>query len=209
MPYTAYVTTMVSYTWVETCLNLAFAMTVIAVVDPALALGGVLVLHLAGPTLVAAVLGPVVLWWALGSVRVRTGRVAWLHTKLTEVVDTTLRQSRSPAYLFKLASTGVLSFTVSVGSLYACFVGLGYPARISVMALFFIVLRLLVQVVITPGNLGVRELAYGVIAQHLGIGMGQGAAVSVVLRVMATVVIVLGGALCGGIGLLRAPEESV
>jgi len=209
VPYTAYVTTMVSYTWVETCLNLVFAMAVIAAVDPALALAGIPVLRLAGATLALVVLGPVLLARALGAGPVGDGRVAWLRAKLCEVVDTTVRQSRSIPYLFKLATTGVLSFAVSVGSLYACFAGLGYPARLSVMALFFIVLRLLTQVVVTPGNLGVRELAYGVLAQHLGVGMAQGAAVSVVMRVMATVVIVLGGALCGGMGLLRSSDEDV
>jgi len=75
-------------------------------------------------------------------------------------------------------------------------------------ALFFTVLTLLNQIVITPGNLGIKEVAYGVLAQQLQIGMAQGILVSLILRVLTLVVTTALGLAFGGRGLLSRSGQN-
>lgn len=71
--------------------------------------------------------------------------------------------------MLKILLTGLVAFTDTLAIFYFCFRALDVPIDIPALALFFVILRLSTSVTITPGNLGVRELAYGIIGAILHI----------------------------------------
>ena len=70
------------------------------------------------------------------------------------------------------------------------------------------VLKLSNQVIITPGNFGIRELTYGIIGTQLNISMADGVIISILLRVVGTSVVIITGFLMGGIELLLDKKKN-
>jgi uncharacterized membrane protein YbhN (UPF0104 family) len=80
--------------------------------------------------------------------------------------------------------------------LYCVLRGLGFGVGATDAAYLAVVLNVLAQISITPGNLGAREVAMGAIAPHVGVPIAVailGSSLMVVLRLG------LHGALCGAL----------
>jgi hypothetical protein len=60
---------------------------------------------------------------------------------------------------------------------------------------FYALYRLTFHVNITPGNIGIRELAYGLLCAQADVGMSKGILVSAELRILSTVVLLVLGVL--------------
>ena len=61
--------------------------------------------------------------------------------------------------------------------------------------------------IISPGgNLGVREILYGLLGAQMGIGETEGILASVTIRVLSFLTLIVLGVSFGGIGLLRNPS---
>jgi uncharacterized membrane protein YbhN (UPF0104 family) len=69
---------------------------------------------------------------------------------------------------------------------------------LGVLLVFQIFVKLANQVAITPGNLGLTELAYGLLAQATNATLEQGLAVGILLRAVGTIAVVGLGLICGG-----------
>lgn len=70
---------------------------------------------------------------------------------------------------------------------------MGIEPNVPDLALFLALYKLSTLVVLTPGNLGIREMAFGFLSQALGIGMAEGILASAMLyAVHSSLVIPLG-----------------
>lgn len=58
-----------------------------------------------------------------------------------------------------------------------------------------------------PGNLGVRKVAFGLLADLTGIGMAEGMLVSALLRVVGYIALFAVALAMGGLGVLRQAER--
>ena len=64
------------------------------------------------------------------------------------------------------------------------------------------------QLILTPGgNLGIREIAYGILGRLAGVGMGQAMLASIIIRIVGTILIFSLGGAFGGFGLLGKTEH--
>ena len=109
--------------------------------------------------------------------------------------------------MLKIVLTGIITFINTVAIFYLCFKSLAITVALPSLALFYVVLHLSVQIIVTPGNLGVRELAYGILSDQMNIGMAQGLIVSVILRILGTSIVIVLGSFFGGIDLLRRRKD--
>ena len=75
------------------------------------------------------------------------------------------------------------------------------------IAFYHVILKLLNTILITPGNIGIREIAYGIISQQMNLSMGEGMIVSMVMRIIGMVVILTAGVLLGGHALLKQQKS--
>jgi uncharacterized membrane protein YbhN (UPF0104 family) len=65
------------------------------------------------------------------------------------------------------------------------------------LAVFYALYRVTFHVTITPGNIGIRELAYGLLCAQADVGMSKGILVSAEVRILALLVLLIMG-LCLG-----------
>ncbi|MBN1125812.1 MAG: flippase-like domain-containing protein [Sedimentisphaerales bacterium] len=200
--YTRYISIYVSFSWLDTTLSLLVAMAVIGLLDPSLRIGGFPAVWLLLALAVAVALIPLVLHGLALFFRTRIRYCSWLQSRLGQVLHVTVSSASDPLYLAKVALTGLLSFTLTLSLFYLSFRALGVQVPWPVLALFCVIMKFSNQIVLTPGNLGVRELAYGILGELAGVGMAQALLVSIITRIMTTVVIILMGIAFGGLGLL-------
>ena len=195
-------------TWLDTCLFLLFGAVVIAAAAPHLEVLGINAALLILAVLVCFVVVPLLLGKLLGSVHLSGRLSGWAHRRFLELSSAILTGLKDPVFLLILSSGGFLSFLFSAAVIFGCFYGLGLPIDPSGVALFLAVLGLCNRIVITPGgNLGIKELAYGFLAEQLHIGMAEGILVSLLSRIITMVVTIGLGLAAGGWHLIKHPPD--
>jgi uncharacterized membrane protein YbhN (UPF0104 family) len=105
-----------------------------------------------------------------------------------------------------------LNVLVTIGqtaTLWLAFHSVGASIHLSGLLLFQILVKLTSQVVVTPGNLGITELAFGALARGSARTLEQGIAVSLLLRAVGSAMVVLLGALSGGWGELFGGRQAL
>jgi len=205
--YTRYASSFFSFTWLDTCLNMIYTIAVVLAVNPGLRLGSFKALNILLLLTIAIAAAPLLLELIFRKTRLRMPYLSWLHSKLSEMLTVSVNNLSDGLYMLKLVITGIISFINTIIIFYICFISLKIPASLPILALFYVILRLSTQIVITPGNLGIRELAYGILSKQMNIGMAQGIVISVIIRVLSGGIIIVLGALFGGIDLLRHRKD--
>jgi uncharacterized membrane protein YbhN (UPF0104 family) len=78
--------------------------------------------------------------------------------------------------------------------MYLSYVALGFEVRIVPVVFASVAIQMSFFFSITPGNLGVREMLLGFVSQVIGLGFGEGIAVTILQRAVSVVVfLVVGG----------------
>ena len=207
IPYTRYASSFFSFAWMDTCLNMIYAVAVILAVKPDLRLAGFKALNLLVILIALIAVTPILFVVLFRITEFHNKRLAWLHSKLAEMLTVSVNSLGDGAYMLKMVITGIIAFINSIVILYICFVSLNISIILPSLALFYVVLKLSTQILITPGNLGVREIAYGILSEQMGIGMAQGIIVSAVIRILGSCVVIVLGTVFGGIDLLRHRKD--
>jgi len=184
LPYTDYVNISVFFAWVDALLTFVLAFALIVTFMPGLQLGGINAAAAVGTLVGATAVLPLLAEKILKALRPGKGLPATVHEKLHGVFATMTHHGRDAGLMAGVTLLGLLLFTVSVVLYSILFSGVGCAINLARIALFLAVCKVTSFVVITPGNIGIRELVFGGLGEALGIGMAQGVMVSAVLRVV-------------------------
>jgi uncharacterized membrane protein YbhN (UPF0104 family) len=200
---THFVAAFVNAPWLAMVLNLALGAVAVALLQPAAALGGwPLWLVLAGATLLGA-MAPIVALVVLPLVPRGWRPLAWLHARLVEMVRATLASLRDRRYLTRVFAWTLLAFVQASAMLWYGFAALGSPVGVAEAIAFYVLLQLATYFPVTPGNVGVQELAFGALAAGFGAAAVDGVAVSALVRVTGVVALVLAALPLGGVEAVR------
>lgn len=205
--YTRYASSFFSFTWMDTCINMIYTVAIVLVVKPDLRIANFKALDFLVPLTTAIAVTPILLVFVFRLIKFRSRFLSWLHAKLSEMLTVSVSNLRDGVYMLKLVLTGIIAFINSIAMFYLCFLSLDMPASLPTLALFYVILRLSNHVIITPGNLGIRELAYGILSEQMYIGQAEGILISAIIRVLSICVIISLGTLFGGIDLLRRRKD--
>lgn len=205
--YTDYISTITSYFWMDTCLNLMFALLVVCLVDTGLKLGQFSAVSFLILLICVIAICPIALELIFSNTHLKNRYANRVHKKIHEILITTLNNLRDIRYIAKIFSTAVIAFCYYITALYFCFSVFMIKIPLPALALFHVIMRLSNTVTITPGNIGLRELAYGIVSSQMGVGLVEGVVISIVMRIIGTLVLFVFGLMYGGIGLLRDRNE--
>jgi uncharacterized protein (TIRG00374 family) len=205
--YTSYITTFASFAWMDTWMNLVLAIVIILLVKPDLKIGSFSASSLLVIICAVIIILPVMASLFLRFIRFKNRYLDWTKSKLSQVLTATLDNIKDTSFLLKIILLGVTIFALVVFSYHVLFAGFDMQLTLPVLAVFCTLLSLSTFFVITPGNIGIQEIAFGFISQQLGIGMAQGILVSVVSRIISTTLTILLGVLFGGINLIKHRKD--
>ena len=206
--YTRFVAAFVNAPWIAMVLNFALGAALLGLVQSATRVAGVpLWLALAVAALVTAA-APFVLAVARPLVPQRFRWVGWVHGRVSEMLRLTLASLRDARYLVRVLAWTTASFAQAVVMLWVCFVALGLPAGLAEAIAFYVLLQLATYVALTPGNLGLQELAFAGLAAGFGGGAVEGVLVSGLIRVTGVVALVALALPFGGVEALRTSRRA-
>ncbi|HEG42738.1 MAG TPA: flippase-like domain-containing protein [Phycisphaerales bacterium] len=205
--YTTYASSFFSITWFDTCLNLIFALIIILAIKPELELGGTRAWLGLLALIILIGLIPFITEQILRKIKVKNRYLLWVHGRLSEMFNVSVSAVSDKSYLVKMVLTGVISFVNTIIMFYICFHALGISITLPVLSLFYVILRLCNSIQITPGNIGIREIAYGILSSYMQIGMAEGILVSVAMRIISLVVISVMGIALGGVAIIKNKES--
>lgn len=209
IPHTRYASSFFSFVWMDACVNLILAILIVVIVQPNLSIGRFRAIHLLTGTFVLILLAPILTEVILRLVKFQNSRLSWLHGRLSEMFSVSVANLRDGVFMLKFLLMGMVAFVDTIAIFFLCFRAMDMPINLPALALFYVVLRLSTFIIITPGNLGVREIAYGIISEQMKFGMAQGILISIIIRIIGTTVIIVLGIIFGGIGLLRHRDDSL
>jgi uncharacterized membrane protein YbhN (UPF0104 family) len=203
--YTAYATGLFTFVWLDTAFGFLSCLLVLLVLQPGLRLGAVSVVPAIALLVTAMLVAPWLASRLLAKLELGQGRLAGLKGRMDTLLATSSRALQSPGFLLRFLCVSALGMVDQAVILWICFKAAGLPIDPETAVLFQVVVKLSNQVIVTPGNLGLTELAFGVLgsAAHGG-SVGYGIAAALVFRVLFSSSVIVLGILLGGIGLLRS-----
>jgi uncharacterized membrane protein YbhN (UPF0104 family) len=113
------------------------------------------------------------------------------------------RASLRPAFMAPFVAINLLVAAVQVATLALAFTAVGSSLGLGRLMLFQVLMKLSGIILLTPGNVGLTELAYGALSDSTANGLQQGIAVALLMRVLGSIVIVGLGIGFGGVSILR------
>lgn len=205
--YTNYISSLASFAWMDTSMNLIIATAVIAILNSGLTIGPFSAWKILTFLTIVVVALPVLTEVLLGKINFKNKHLHWVHSKLSEVMTASVKNIRDKVYLLKIVFLGLAMLACTGALLHICFRIFNINLSLPTLAVFYALLKISHYVSLTPGNLGVQELAYGFLGEQMGIGMAQGVLASALIRVVGTSVLFALGMLFGGGDLLRHRKD--
>jgi uncharacterized membrane protein YbhN (UPF0104 family) len=196
--YLTWATGLVSFVWLDMVGGMLIAITAIGVIDPQLQFAGLRAVLLLGVSLLTIFFGPILASAVFERLPTRSGLLGRVQAKLATLLSTASAAARSPRLMVRFFSLNVVTTIGQTATLWLAFHSVGASMPVSGLLLFQILVKLTSQVVITPGNLGITELAFGALARGSARTVEQGLAVSLLLRAVGSAMVVLLGFLAGG-----------
>jgi uncharacterized protein (TIRG00374 family) len=211
--YTAYASMLFAYVWLDLLMGVTIAFAVIAVFDTRLELAGVPVLFWLLLVISGLFGTPIVAGRVLGRLRSSGPRLTRLRGRIAALLVATQTGLRNPVFLLRVLVVNVFGAAGQVATYWFCFRVVGSHISVSALIVFQVFAKLSNQVIVTPGNLGLNELAIGVLSRASNQTLEQGIAVSILVRAVGTTMVIVLGLLAGGAAPLlsgrRALEASL
>lgn len=200
--YMSYASGLLAFVWLDIVMGFAIATVAVALVHPDLTLGSLVVLPWVGLATLAVLAAPPVVAHVVARLPIRSPYLAKIHARVATLLSTAASGVKAPAFMLRYLALNVLVTAVQVSTLVLLFDSAGANVPLTALILFQVVLKAAGQIVITPGNLGITELLFGVLAQASRCTLEQGLAVSLLYRGVSTVMVIALGVAFGGARLL-------
>jgi uncharacterized membrane protein YbhN (UPF0104 family) len=205
--YTNYISSFASFAWMDSWMNMVIAALVILTVGHDLKIGSFYAWQISLVLAICIFVVPLLIEAAFRKISFNNTYLNWTHSKLNEVLKATIENVKDTVYVSKIIILGIGALICAGALYYICFRIFDITLAIPSLAVFYALLSLSTCIVLTPGNIGVQELAYGFLSQQLGFGMAQGVLVAAFARISGTTIILLLGIILGGIDLLRQQKK--
>jgi uncharacterized membrane protein YbhN (UPF0104 family) len=200
LSYLSYASALFAFVWLDTVMAFVIAFVIVAALEPGLLLLGFPALLVLGLVIAGVSSGPLVLHSLFE--RFRPTSTSRHHARLVTLLSTARGALRSPGFLARFFLINVVTTAVHAGALFLGFFAVGASIGIGGLVLFQVFIRLSNLIQVTPGNLGVNELAYGLLAHASSASAEQGVGVALLSRAVGMVTVNLLGVACGGGPLL-------
>lgn len=205
--YTEYITGFTSFAWMDLCINMIIALAVILFNNPNFKIGRLCAWQMLLVIIIGIIIAPLLAGALLTKIRFKNAYLSWTRSKLLEMLTVTVKSIGDKTYMAKITLLGLIVFIQTVLAYYILFLSLNTPLSLPALAVFYSLLKLGTFANITPGNIGVQEVAFGFLSEQMNFGMAQGVLVSVFGRILHTSLIVVLGILFGGIDLLKHRKD--
>jgi len=177
--YLQYSGSYVFFTWFDTITNILFYLFIIIFFSN----------EISSTTMLIAVMAVILLFIAplilqkISTVPAIT-RITSTSNLLNKVsgLKSIIKSFKSIRLLSSLLILGVISFILMATRIYLGFYSFGISLNLADIALIYVIYKISILVVITPGNFGIQEFSLGALSELFGYGFSTGIAAALLLR---------------------------
>lgn len=177
-----FVSAFLAFAWMDLILNLSIALIAIAVLDPKLKIFHINGLLLNFILLSLFVSFPLLSLGMVSFLSLKTLKFSSFFSKSAELMRISLDNLRDFNFLLYFLFLSIGSAGISIFLYFFLFRQFGYHVEYGKLVLFYILFKLTTYFSLTPGNLGIRELAYGYLSAEVGANVATGIVISASLR---------------------------
>lgn len=199
--YTQYIGGFLCFLWLDAAMNILLSSVIFALFAPTFTISSISIWIILGILSIGWFI-PIFLEKLLHETSVRTGWLGRIHERLSSMITIAVQGIRDHKMLVRVIVLNTTNFANNILIIYLCLSGSQDSITIPALAVFFILLKLSSYIIITPGNVGIREIAYGMLAEQMGLGAGAGIVLSVFYRLFGMIIVSLFGIYFGGLKLL-------
>ena len=183
LSHTHYIGCFLAFAWLDTSVNFFLATISIAVMNPTLTLYNVNALSVLLPLSVVVFMSPFLVVLLISRINL-PGRVLKKITEITSIALSCCQKAVSDRKIItKFLALGILSFGITITLLGISFISIGVSLSLSHLAFLYAIYKTSIYIMVTPGNLGIRELFVEVLSQSVGIPPGNGLLSSIIIRI--------------------------
>lgn len=210
---THYVSAFLAFMWLLTTYNFVLAVGVVAIFQPWLRIAGLPAVLLLSVGSVGLAVGPLAaraLWRTVPALK---GRLGWVRERLQLLLDAFVEAFAHPGTIARGLVLTTMQTALATAVTWSAFRALEHRLSLSEVLVFYVIIQLGSFIQVTPGNIGVQELAFGVLATEYNVPAAAGIIVSALIRVTGLVALFLLAVPMGGIKVARrwrsaSPPES-
>lgn len=201
--YTTYLHVYTLFAWITTTLNLLLA----GFLSTGLLIHGTTQEQLLSFTLLAlgflALIAPFVARFLFSFWQPKQRWLSAVRDGAHNLLTAMTEHGTHPRLLAIVIGLGLLRFGFWILFFRVALSGFGVEVSLAALAVFLAIWNLSALIVITPGNLGVQEVVYGIVGSAVGIGAAHGVMLSALIRAIQYMVVFPLGIACGGWGMLK------
>lgn len=201
--YTQYINIFTFFSWINLLLNFFLAIIMILLFMPGIILFKIPALFIILFLFIITLTGPFLVYHTLLLFKFDNKLTFKIYERIIGLFQSLTINGKDTILLSKILFFGILTFILNIIIFKLAFSGMDILISYEHIALLTVVKKISNLFFITPGNIGVQELLYGIICESIGIGIAQGIKASVILRVVGYVVILPLGMMFGGLRLIR------
>jgi uncharacterized membrane protein YbhN (UPF0104 family) len=204
--YTHYLSGFFCFLWIDAAMNIILSAVIFGVFAPTFHI------HKISIWLVLLVLAamwflPIGFEVLFGRISFRSRGLVWLHSRASKLLSISVESLSNIRMLCAVIAANIVNFANNALFFYLCFSAFGVSVAISVLMMFFILMKVTSYLILTPGNLGFREVAYAFLGQQVGLEAGQGIVLSLFHRFAVLLVVILLAVYFEGSKLFRKDKQ--
>lgn len=190
--YTKSISVSTFMTWYESTLSLGIMLILISLYDQPFVIKNINVFFIILPLFLVALVSPFVGKFLISIVPVKGEKMDWLKNKFTELAESVTQAARRFQFLTVLFSWALFGFLILSLSVHVFFDGLGTDQMTWIQTGLFTATIVSSSILkITPNNLGIIELITGLLAETVGISLGNAIVASGGLRILLYLTVAL------------------
>ena len=193
--YTDYISANLFFILTDTVFNFVIAAVLLVVTGNTLSFGGIHASLWLSTGSIALLALPYLVSYILSHVRAAQQKPSKIIRGLSEVAREITASVRDIRYMLLSNILALASFVTMACVFHLLLQAVEVDLPFGTLAVFYALYRLTFHVNITPGNIGIRELAYGLLCAQADVGMSKGILVSAELRILSMVVLLVLGVL--------------
>ena len=197
--YQQYLTTLLSFIWMDTITMLMILTIVFLLFERSFIILGMPVYALSLILLVGLSVSPLIISYFS---KYKTN-IDSRFSKIFRYISDSINILYLPGLIIKQLFLSTVSFSLYVYILNICAIGIGVEVPLFMLVIFAAVIKLSSYVVITPGNIGIKELALGYLSMASNLDFGDGIMIAGITRIIIYISTISMGCLFGGIPMIK------
>jgi hypothetical protein len=198
--YTDFIAANIFFIWTDTILNFLIALIFFLLGTSQLEIFRTSAVNILVLAIIALIAAPFI---ARALIRKVSSPSRFL-SKLGQIVDELFRGIKQPRYIAITTSIALVSFLLMTEIFQILLAAIGAEIDLATLGVFYALYRLTFHINITPGNVGIREIAYGLLCAGAQIGMSKGLLISAELRILSVIMLTMVGIAVAGREMMEA-----